>query len=119
MKTPNLPLLLGILLWLSRVCTFAQEPAYLHYNVSDGLPSALVYCVTQDSKGFMWFGTDKGLARFDGTRFKVFGMKDGLPDNEVVNVFEDSQGRLWLSCFGKQPAYIKDGVIIDSKSDSL
>ena len=97
----------------------AQEPAYLHYGVSDGLPSGVVYCAIQDKKGFMWFGTDKGLVRFDGTRFKVFGMKDGLPDNEVVNIFEDSQGRVWLSCFGQHPAYLQNGAIVNATKDSL
>lgn len=91
---------------------FAQEPAYLHFGVGEGLPSTLVYCAIQDQKGFLWFGTDKGLARFDGTRFKVFGMKDGLPDLEVVGIFEDSQGRLWLSCFGQAPSYLKDGKFV-------
>lgn len=99
--------------------TMAQEPAYLHYSVSDGLPGAMVYCAIQDSKGYLWFGTDKGLARFDGTRFKVYGMKDGLPDLEVINLFEDSQERLWISCFGKTPVYLKDGKITTSKQYGL
>jgi ligand-binding sensor domain-containing protein len=86
--------------WLS-----AQTPAYLHYDVGDGLPSALVYCVKQDYRGLLWFGTDKGLARFDGSSFKVFSMKDGLPDPEVLSIFEDSRQRLWLSCFHKKPCY--------------
>lgn len=97
----------------------AQEPAYLHYTVNDGLPSAVVYCAVQDDKGFMWFGTDKGLVRFDGTRFKVYGMKDGLPDNEVVNIFKDSKGRIWLSCFGQHPVYYKDGVITSADTDTM
>jgi ligand-binding sensor domain-containing protein len=97
----------------------AQEPAYLHYSVGDGLPSALVYCAVQDCAGYMWFGTDNGLARFDGTRFKVLDMRDGLPDQEVVGLFVDSQCRLWISCFGKQPCYIKDGKIITAENDSL
>lgn len=73
----------------------------------------------QDHKGFLWFGTDKGLSRFDGTRFKTFGVKDGLPDPEVLNIFEDSQGRLWLSCFQKKPCYLKDGKFVTEETDSL
>ena len=100
-------------------CLFSQTPAYLHYGVEDGLPSTLVYCTIQDKKGFMWFGTSNGLARFDGTRFKVFGIEDELPDPEVLNLFEDSQERLWISCFQKNPCYLKDGKIFTSENDSL
>lgn len=113
------PLLAVLLLVFGGLPCWAQEPAYLHYGVSDGLPSGVVYCALQDKKGFMWFGTDKGLVRFDGSRFTVFGMKDGLPDNEVVNMFEDSRGRIWLSCFGQHPAYLHNGAIISAAKDSL
>ena len=96
-----------------------QTPAYLHYNVEDGMPSNKVYCAVQDKKGFMWFGTDNGLARFDGSRFKIYGIEDGLPDPEVLNLFEDSQERLWISCFQKKPCYLKDGEFHTSRNDSL
>ena len=61
----------------------AQMPAYLHYTVQDGLPSNLVYCGLQDRRGLLWFGTDKGLACFDGSRFRIYSMADGLPDPEI------------------------------------
>ncbi len=106
---------------LLATCQFllAQEPAYLHYGVGDGLPSAMVYCSIQDSKGFLWFGTANGLARFDGTRFRVFGVKDGLPDNEVVSLFEDSKQRLWVSCFGKSPLYLKNDKVYNAAQDTV
>ena len=91
----------------------------MHYTLRDGLPSMTVYYIAQDSKGFLWFGTDNGLARFDGNQFKVFTMRDGLPDPEVLTLFEDSHHRLWVSCFQKQPCYIEDGVIVSSENDSL
>ncbi len=97
----------------------AQEPAYIQYGVEDGLPSTLVYHVLQDRKGFLWFATDKGLARFDGFRFKVYTMKDGLPDPEILYMFEDSQERLWLSCFQKKPCYFQNGVFHTAENDTL
>ncbi|MEO1259134.1 MAG: two-component regulator propeller domain-containing protein [Bacteroidota bacterium] len=96
-----------------------QTPAYLHYNVDDGMPSNKVYCAAQDRKGFMWFGTDNGLVRFDGSRFKIYGIEDGLPDPEVLNLFEDSQERLWISCFRKKPCYLYKGEFHTSRNDSL
>jgi len=120
MKLRILRLFLGLLLLPIFIgIGVAQEPAYLHYGVSDGLPSALVYCATQDHNGFLWFGTDKGLVRFDGVRFKVFGMKDGLPDQDVLNIFEDSKHRLWLSCFQNTPCYFQNGRFTTAENDSL
>jgi ligand-binding sensor domain-containing protein len=112
----------NFILWVSLAFCLniaAQEPAYLHYDVSDGLPSSLVYCVLQDSKGLMWFGTDKGLARFDGSRFKVYGIKDGLPDLEVLGLFEDDYGRIWMSCIQNKPAYLLDGQVFTAENDSM
>ena len=110
---------LTILIVICARVLFAQEPAYIQYGVEDGLPSSLVYCMLQDKKGFMWFGTDKGLARFDGVRFKVYTIKDGLPDSEVLNMFEDSHGRIWLSCFQKKPCYFLDGEFHTAKNDKI
>jgi ligand-binding sensor domain-containing protein len=97
----------------------AQTPAYLHYGVGEGLPGNLVYCGIQDKRGLLWFGTDKGLACFDGTRFRTFGMKEGLPDPEVFNLMEDSQGRLWISNYRKKPCYRQNGRFVTERTDSL
>ncbi|MEO1259137.1 MAG: two-component regulator propeller domain-containing protein [Bacteroidota bacterium] len=95
-----------------------QTPAYLHYSVEDGLPSTMVYCAVQDQRGFIWFGTNNGLARFDGSRFKTYDKEDGLPDPEVLKLYEDRQGRLWISCFQQNPCFLKDGVFHTSDNDS-
>lgn len=104
-------------LWKLTLC--AQTPAYLHYSVRDGLPGNLVYCGLQDHRGLLWFGTDKGLACFDGTRFRTYGVSDGLPDPEVLNMQEDREGRLWLFCFRKKPCYMFNGKIITEKEDPM
>ncbi len=111
--------LFTLLFLLHRSLLPAQSPSYVHYGVSEGLPSNKVYCAIQDYRGFIWFGTDKGLARFDGKRFQIFGVKEGLPDPEVLSLFEDSQRRLWISCFSQRPCYMQDGKLITAKNDSL
>jgi hypothetical protein len=60
------------------------------------LPSSNVYRAYQDSKGFLWFCTDKGLARFDGYHFESFTTKNGLPNNDVWQCAEDKQKRIWF-----------------------
>lgn len=76
--------------------TFAQTPHFRNYTVDDGLPSSHVYRAFQDSKGFMWFCTDKGIARFDGYKFEKFTTKNGLPNNDIWHCAEDSQQRIWF-----------------------
>jgi hypothetical protein len=87
--------------------------------VRDGLPSNKVYCASQDSKGFIWIGTDNGLARFNGSEFKTFTTEDGLPDNEVLSVGEDYIGRLWVFCFKQAPCYFYKNKLYTSKNDSF
>ena len=64
------------------------------------MPSNQINAIYKDSRGFMWFGTAAGLARYDGYRFKIFRSTDNgsasLPDNYIEKIVEDSEGRLWI-----------------------
>ncbi len=88
--------LLFLILFLK---SFAQRPVLQHYGVEDGLAGSCVYRALQDSKGFMWLLTDKGLSRFDGSRFQNFNMADGMPQNDVFLAGEDRHQRLWLYAY--------------------
>ena len=74
----------------------AQSPYIQHYTTSDGLPSNNVYKIYQDSKKFIWFATDAGLARYDGNRFTYYRKQDGLNGNDIFDIIEDSFGRIWF-----------------------
>lgn len=50
----------------------SQAHTFRNYQMEDGLSHNSVWAVMQDSKGFMWFGTNDGLNRFDGKSFKVY-----------------------------------------------
>ena len=71
--------------------SLAQEYNYQHYDLSNGLSGLTVYSAVQDKNGYMWFGTETGLSRFDGSKFKNFTTSDGLPDNEVLKLYVDSK----------------------------
>jgi signal transduction histidine kinase/ligand-binding sensor domain-containing protein/AraC-like DNA-binding protein/ActR/RegA family two-component response regulator len=71
-----------------------------NYTTEDGLSNNMVQCAFQDSKGWMWFGTNQGLDRFDGYKFVEFKQ---VPDDTlsmrgalVRAISEDNQGNLWV-----------------------
>ena len=74
----------------------AQNPYIQHYTTYDGLPTNTIYYIYQDSKKFIWFATDAGVVRYDGTTFTNYGKKDGLSSNEIIRIKEDSFGRIWF-----------------------
>ncbi|WP_291528242.1 hybrid sensor histidine kinase/response regulator transcription factor [Bacteroides sp. UBA939] len=80
--------------------TAAQHFMFKRLEVKDGLPSNQINAIHRDSRGFMWFGTASGLARYDGYRFKVFHGSDNdlnsLPDSYIEKIVEDGEGRLWI-----------------------
>ena len=61
----------------------AQRHAAVPYGAADGLPAPKVLSLAQDEEGYVWAGTTAGLARFDGSAFRVFTTADGLPGNRV------------------------------------
>lgn len=73
----------------------------------------------QDKDGFMWFATDNGVCRFDGSTFKIFTTEDGLPDNDIINVFCDSKNRVWFTPFKKDIAYYYQGKIFNRSNDTV
>ncbi|MGB0868945.1 MAG: histidine kinase [Flavobacteriales bacterium] len=91
------------------------EYSYLHYSTKNGLPSNEVYCVFQDSKGYIWFGTDRGLVKYDGYDFNTYTTLDGLKDNVVLAINEDNKGNIWYSCLNNlHLGYITPGLVFDT-----
>jgi ligand-binding sensor domain-containing protein len=109
-------ILIGVTLaWAAR----AQEYSYVHYDVKDGLAGSTVYSMVQDKDGFMWFGTEAGLSRFDGTHFKTYTTADGLPDNEIIKVQVGKNDRLWILPFKNSLAYYRKGKIYNQQNDPM
>ena len=69
---------------------------------TQGLSQTRVAKLVQDDLGFIWFGTQYGLNRFDGYRFKVFAHDDKDPKSlagvEVFGLFKDRHGTIWVGC---------------------
>ena len=90
-------ILCAALLWLLKISLYAQPYNFLTFSVGEGLPQSQVFAAMQDSRGYLWCGTQGGgLSRFDGLDFETFTVEDGLPSNFVNTIFEDSEGIVWV-----------------------
>jgi len=99
--------LCGVLLACLCTAAFAGGPRSLRFErigLEEGLSQESVLTILQDRAGFMWFGTQAGLNRFDGYRMQVFrndpNDPTSLSDNYVQSSYEDPQGRLWFGTRG-------------------
>jgi len=81
-----------------------SRPVLRHVTVQQGLVQNVVNAVAEDRVGFLWFGTDKGLVRYDGLRFETFRPTPGdtrsLSDEAVTALLVDSGGTLWAGTWG-------------------
>jgi ligand-binding sensor domain-containing protein len=102
-------LLTGFLL-LSSFVSSGQGFATLQYSTDDGLPSNTVYSIFRDRKGFLWFCTDQGVARYNGVHFERFNTSNGLADNEIFDAREDDYGRIWFFTYNGKLCFYKDGI---------
>jgi signal transduction histidine kinase/ligand-binding sensor domain-containing protein len=73
-------------------------------SIEQGLSQSSVYSIYQDSKGFIWAGTQDGINKFDGYRFVQFrpvpGDTNSLSHNYILAIFEDRKGALWIGTNG-------------------
>ncbi|MEP6818069.1 MAG: two-component regulator propeller domain-containing protein [bacterium] len=76
----------------------ADHPHFVTYTIADGLSSNSVWCITEDKLERMYFGTARGLDRFDlETRhIRHYTKAEGLANNAVTVAFRDWQGALWF-----------------------
>lgn len=102
-KTKSLKNLVSLLIMLVFPLVNIGQPRSLrfdNYNSTDGLSENSVFAIYKDSRGFMWFGTDDGLNRFDGNSFTVYKPnKQGIrhiPGNRVRCISETADQKLLI-----------------------
>ena len=120
MNTRTLPLTL--LLTCLAIALPAQrnpQPYFRNYSTEQGLPSPEVYCAFQDSRGYMWFGTDNGAARFDGYAFRTYDAQDGLASNVVFGIYEDARGRIWFGTMTGEAFILEGDTIVPYRFNHL
>ena len=94
------------ILWPLLTPVWAQEPhiQFEHLSLEQGLSHSTVYSIVQDQRGFLWFGTQSGLNRYDGYKLKVFQHDAKNPfsisNDNAGNLFIDHEGILWIGTWG-------------------
>jgi len=102
--------LLLVLLALSVLCSLLctsvvpteAQAGYNRWRVftkADGLADNFVLDIYQDRDGNLWFGTKRGVSRYNGS-WETFTVSDGLGANEVWSIIEDNEGALWFATWG-------------------
>src|SRR5690606_15889274 len=109
MRTIKFSLL--ILLLIHTLSVRAQTYTSINYSINQGLPSAEVYQAYQDTEGYIWFGTDNGVVRFDGYEMQVFNTRHGLSDPVIFSFQESKPGKLWFKSYSGRLSYYEDGKI--------
>ena len=88
----------------------AQSFIFRNYSQNDGLPSSTINCISQTSEGYLWVGTQNGLARFNGKFFSPV-YSDSLSQAEVFALFKDKNGVLWVG-YKDGSIFTVDGINI-------
>ena len=101
-----------IILTLLAIPYLNGQDEYVRFKritINDGLSLSSVYNIYQDSKGFMWFGTEDGLNKYDGQSITVYGATtekhDILANKWIELVYEDKSGMIWLGSRGGLTMY--------------
>jgi hypothetical protein len=107
-KTPardgagSLPDARGDFLPIKSTVVDRQDIRFRRLSGSAGLSQTRVSSAAQDNLGFIWFGTQYGLNRYDGYRSKVYkhepGRSDSLSCVYIRSLFVDHSGTLWVGC---------------------
>ena len=80
--------------------SYSQNIRFEHFSLEEGLSQSTITVIFQDSKGFLWIGTEDGLNRYDGYTFKIYKPNpedpNTLTDRWVTALAEDPEGNLWI-----------------------
>ena len=83
---------------------FSQSYNFTNYSINNGLSQSVVNCIFQDSKGYIWIGTQNGLNRFNGESFEVYSYNPddtgSISNNWIYSMAEDHNGNLWIGTKG-------------------
>lgn len=121
--------IVGILIWIGlSFCNsiYGQTASFdiTHITVEEGLSQNGAQVIIQDHLGFLWFGTEGGLNKYDGYRFVVYKNEPNnsasLSNNKILALHEDQKGDIWIGTNGGLTRYLRQkGAFIRYELDEL
>ncbi len=88
-------------LWIAAT---GQDIKFQHIGSAQGLSQQTVNCIIKDKRGFMWFGTQDGLNKYDGYGMSVYRHnnddKNSISNNYINCLYEDDEGTIWIGTNG-------------------
>jgi signal transduction histidine kinase/ligand-binding sensor domain-containing protein/DNA-binding response OmpR family regulator len=98
----------------SKVRAQIPNPVFRHITSSNGLSQNHGLCITKDYKGFMWFGTQDGLNKYDGYTITIYKKNPAdtksLSSNFINTIYEDKDNNLWIGT--------SDGLSLFNRSEN-
>lgn len=93
-------IILTLIFFLNPLKSQTYDIRFNRISINEGLSLSSIYCILQDNQGFMWFGTEDGLNKYNGYDFEIFrpdyNNPNSLSDKWTKNIFEDSKNNLWI-----------------------
>ncbi len=112
MRISQMRLLIVFLFCCVRLPAQPDNLRFEHITIQNGLPHNRIHCIIQDKNGFLWFGSQDGLVRFDGYVCRVIKQsqegESGFKDKNVECLLEDKKGNLWIG-MQSEGINVKDG----------
>ena len=94
----------GFLILFSLSLPAQEDIKFTSLSTKDGLSSNIVRTIIKDQAGLLWFGTEDGLNKFDGSHVTIYRHKKddttSLQSNEILSLHEDEKGNLWVGTSG-------------------
>jgi signal transduction histidine kinase/ligand-binding sensor domain-containing protein/DNA-binding response OmpR family regulator len=96
----NILVMLLFALGLQPACAQQQNISFMNLGSTDGLSSDMVKTILKDKYGYMWFGTEDGLNKYDGNHFTTYRHneknRNSIGSNQILALYEDAAGTLWI-----------------------
>ena len=127
-RVPRTAFVLALLWGASAPPLAAQRLQFRYITPDDGLASSWVQVVAQDRRGLMWFGTVRGLNRYDGYTLRTYrhdaSDSTSVGDGRVNALYVDSSGTLWVGTDAALSRYDRSrdaftSYVIGSKNDNV
>lgn len=96
--------ILLLFLFVSLSACGKDQLKFQRLSLEKGAALNLTYCMLQDHKGFIWFGTMYGLVKYDGKEFKIYKNNpddlNSISFDDIISLYEDSKYNIWIGTWG-------------------